>query len=87
MCERPTFWRWFIQELVDLKLVDLIRAVPGFIRSPGFESSMGFIFTIVFLFYAILSELPEVTRIALALLSVPSFIIYKHGIYRWEADG
>ncbi len=81
MSEKPPFRRWFIQELVEL-----ISAVPGFIRSPGFEYSMGFIFTLGFLFYALFSELPELTRIALALLSIPSFVIYKHGIYRSEGD-
>ncbi len=82
MCERPPFWRYVIKDLVET-----ISSIPRLIRSPGFESSMGYIFTLGFLFYAFIDhESPGITRIVLALLSVPSFIIYKHGIYRTEGD-
>ena len=80
MSENPPFWRWLNQELVGY-----MEGFSEFIRGPDFEQIIGFLGVIVFFAISVgifITGWTDVMRIVLFLLSVLSFIVYKHGVYR-----
>ena len=78
MCERPRFWRWLPRVLVVA-----VRKGLGETRNPFFEFLMGLIATALFPLFAVcIFDLTFTTRVTLALLAIPSFVIMMHGIYR-----
>jgi len=73
MCERPGYWRWLFRVLIEK------------IGNPFFETIIGAIAGLIFLVLSICNYDFYMTfgvRVALALLTVPSFLVFMHGIYR-----
>lgn len=82
MCERPPFWRWLSQGLVEK-----IRALPRLIGDPLSEIIIGIIgITCSLILSPLALTLTFNERVIIALCSIPSFIILMHGIYRAEED-
>ncbi len=79
----PGFWRWLSKVLVES-----IRKVPGLIggiRSPLTEIIIGMTGIAFSLVLAVASyDVSFYTRVVLALLTIPSFLISMHGFYRAE---
>ncbi len=75
MCERPGYWWWLYQLLLEK------------IRSPVFEIIIGvvaglFFFVLSFCSYDDSPLYSFDMRVVLLLLSILSFLVFMHGIYR-----
>ena len=73
MCEQLGYWRWLSRILIEK------------IGHPFFEVIIGAIAGLIFLILSFCSYDFDVTfgmRVSLALLTIPSFLVFMHGIYR-----
>lgn len=91
MCERPPFRRWLPQVLVEKirKVPMVIGAMCVRIRDPLWEIIIGGVATVLFPVMVVLDGIAGqepylnlTERVIFTLLTIPSFVIMMHGVYR-----